>query len=232
MGDQNHGRNSCARDQTFGRTIRKLADATNDSIQRLTDVMDRQAATMDEFKETMDGIKTLITTLNSKYEQIHEKSYKTMRVKGVIKKLQSMYSLLLEALTTFLDLGIAKRAGVCIQHTNPLTIVVADGTKIYSKALVKELQWALQGMNFSFEVRLLPLGGCDMVLGVQWLSTLGPVLWDIKNLQMQLAGKELILTGNTTTDFQIVDAKKMQHLLNNKSSGMLVQSCTLQAETS
>lgn len=96
------------------------------------------------------------------------------------------------------------------------------------------LQWAMQGTVFSSEVRLLPLGGCDMVLGVQWLSTLGPVLWDFKNLQMQfkVAGKEFILIADTTTDFQIVDAKKMQHLLNKKSSGMLAQLCTLQAVTS
>lgn len=70
-----------------------------------------------------------------------------------------------------------------------------------------------------------------MVLGVQWLSTLGPVLWDFKNLQMQFSvfGKKLTLTGDLATDVRLVDAKKMQHLLNKQSPGMLAQLCSIQA---
>lgn len=85
--------------------------------------------------------------------------------------------------------------------------------------MVRDLQWTMQGIDFSSEVRLLPLGGCDMVLGVQWLSTLGPVLWDFKELQMQfsVSGKKLLFIGDTTTDVRIVEAKKMQHLLYKQS---------------
>lgn len=54
-------------------SIRKLTDATNESIQRSTDVTSRQAASLEGFKDTMEGIKNLITTLNSKYEQLHDK---------------------------------------------------------------------------------------------------------------------------------------------------------------
>ncbi|KAF7140896.1 hypothetical protein RHSIM_Rhsim06G0107000 [Rhododendron simsii] len=135
------------------------------------------------------------------------------------------------SISQYMPHQVAKRAGVQIQPTNPLTIIVADGTKISSKALVKNLQWTMQGTDFTSEVRLLPLGGCDMVLGVQWLSTLGPVLWDFKNLQIQFSvfGKKLTLTGDLATDVRLVDAKKMQHLLNKQSPGMLAQLCSIQA---
>ena len=29
------------------------------------------------------------------------------------------------------------------------------------------------------------LGGCDMVLGIQWLSSLGTISWDFKYLHME-----------------------------------------------
>ncbi|XP_058217468.1 uncharacterized protein LOC131328550 [Rhododendron vialii] len=157
-------------------------------------------------------------------------SYKTMRIKGVIK--QTGVNILIDSGSThnFLDPGVAKRTGVRTQPTNPLSVIVADGTKISSKAVVRDLHWSVQGMEFISEVRLLPLGGCDMVLGVQWLSTLGPVLWDFKNLQMQfsVSDKEIVLKGDTSTAVQVVNAKKMQHLLNKKSSGVLAQLCSLQ----
>lgn len=66
--------------------------------------------------------------------------------------------------------------------TPDLSVAVADGSKLSSQAICKNLAWAMQGEEFVAEVRLLPLGGCDMVLGIQWLSTLGPVTWDFKNL--------------------------------------------------
>ncbi|KAK9174927.1 hypothetical protein WN944_026931 [Citrus x changshan-huyou] len=46
----------------------------------------------------------------------------------------------------------------------------------------------LKGREFQANIRLLPLGGCDMVLGILWLAKLGPILRDFKNLRMMLHG--------------------------------------------
>lgn len=54
-------------------SIRKLSESTGESIKRLTEVTDCQAASIEGFNETMEGIKNLITTLNAKYEQIQDK---------------------------------------------------------------------------------------------------------------------------------------------------------------
>ncbi|KAF7154741.1 hypothetical protein RHSIM_Rhsim01G0051500 [Rhododendron simsii] len=159
-------------------------------------------------------------------------SYKTMRVKGYIKK--TVIHILVDFGSThnFLHPGVAKKAGVRIQSIKPLTVVVADGTKISSKAMVKNLHWTVQDTDFVSDMRLLPLGGCDMVLGVQWLSTLGTVLWDFQNLQMQFSvlGKQLVLQGVTSTDIQVVDVKRMQHLLNKNCPGVLAQLCSIQVD--
>ena len=34
----------------------------------------------------------------------------------------------------------------------------------------------MQGKEFKADMRLIPLGGCDKVLGIQWLALLGPQL--------------------------------------------------------
>ena len=38
---------------------------------------------------------------------------------------------------------------------------------------------------FETEVLLISLGGCDMVLGIQWLRTFGQINWDFEKLLMQ-----------------------------------------------
>lgn len=91
--------------------------------------------------------------------------------------------------------GIAKQSSWSIDSTPNLAMVVTNGTKLCSKAVCKNLVFEMQGETFAGEVRLLPLEGCDMVLGIQWLLTLGPILWNFKNLSMQfqLQRKSLIL---------------------------------------
>ncbi|XP_058188043.1 uncharacterized protein LOC131304721 [Rhododendron vialii] len=112
-------------------------------------------------------------------------SFRTMRVAGKVKG--RAITILIDSGSThnFVEPGIAKSSGQLVEATSELPVTVADGTKLCSKGLCPTFTWEMQGETFSAEVRILAIGGCDMVLGVQWLSTLGPILWDFKNLQMQ-----------------------------------------------
>ncbi|KAF7139795.1 hypothetical protein RHSIM_Rhsim06G0000800 [Rhododendron simsii] len=161
-------------------------------------------------------------------------SYRTMRIIGQLKK--KMLHILIDSGSThnFLDPKIAKTTGVESQPTNPLTVVVADGTKTFSKAMVKDFNWTMQGAEFTADMRLLPLGGCDMVLGVQWLSTLGPVLWDFKNLKMEFTvlGAKHTLKGGEVPAIQLVDVKTMEQYLRRHPLGVMAQMCSIQAATS
>ena len=53
--------------------------------------------------------------------------------------------------------------------------------------------------EFQADLRLIPLGGCDVVLGIQWIVELGPILLDLKNLRMEFIvdGRKFILRGVT-----------------------------------
>lgn len=64
----------------------------------------------------------------------------------------------------------------------------------------------MQGIRFTTDVLLIDLGGCDMVLGVRWLATLGPIYWDFKELFMQfdVVGRPFHLKGVHPQKVQIV----------------------------
>ncbi|GKD44271.1 retrotransposable element Tf2, partial [Tanacetum coccineum] len=70
-----------------------------------------------------------------------------------------------------------------VRKINPLQISVADGNKLTSESVCKGFSWLLHGERFTTDVMLLPLGGCDMVLGVEWETsslrgtTKSPMQW-------------------------------------------------------
>ncbi|GKC49518.1 hypothetical protein Tco_1072263 [Tanacetum coccineum] len=69
----------------------------------------------------------------------------------------------------------AKRLGCKIWNTCPLAVTVASEKQLVTTSTVKDFQWKLYGQTFTSDVLLLPLGGCDMVLGIQWLAALGDI---------------------------------------------------------
>ena len=57
---------------------------------------------------------------------------------------------------------------------------------------------------------VLPLMGCDLVLGVEWLKELGPIVWDFKNLTMQFTFKNQLVTlhGLLAGSVQLINRKQ------------------------
>jgi len=62
---------------------------------------------------------------------------------------------------------------------------------------------------------LLPLGGCDVVLGIQWLATLGTVKWNFMSLKMEFThnGRHYVLGGLKAGKVQMVSPKKLAKAL-------------------
>lgn len=70
---------------------------------------------------------------------------------------------------------MAKGLGCSLTPIKPMSVVAASGDLI-TKYKCSSFIWKMQGYEFTTETRTLPLGCSDLVLGVQWLSTLGPIL--------------------------------------------------------
>ncbi|GKD16868.1 reverse transcriptase, partial [Tanacetum coccineum] len=99
----------------------------------------------------------------------------------------------------FLDLQAAKRLGCKMSKMCPLQVFVANGQVMNNVYVCKNFKWSLQGHNFVTDVMILPLGGCEMVLGIEWLATLRKIQCDFKNLVMEFVvnGQRCVLRGTT-----------------------------------
>ncbi|XP_068662944.1 uncharacterized protein [Aristolochia californica] len=74
-----------------------------------------------------------------------------------------------------------------IMQINPhltATVSVANGKKVPSYGISKAVTFSIGSTSFNAEFFVIPMAGFDMVLGIKWLQTLGPILWDFSALTM------------------------------------------------
>ncbi|GKD98904.1 gypsy/ty3 retroelement polyprotein, partial [Tanacetum coccineum] len=99
--------------------------------------------------------------------------FQSLRITGKIGKHEVHVLVDCGATHNFLDVNVAKQVGCKTNKTYPLEVAVGGGRKLISNVLCKNFEWQLQGETFYTDMMILPLGGCEMVLGIQWLATLG-----------------------------------------------------------
>ena len=65
--------------------------------------------------------------------------------------------------------------------------MIANGGTLPSKGKCHNVRISMGDYILRSHMFSLPLGGCDAVLGAQWLHTLGPILWDFAELWMHFS---------------------------------------------
>jgi hypothetical protein len=77
----------------------------------------------------------------------------------------------------------------------------------------------------------IDMGGCDIVLGAEWLRTLGPILMDFKELNMQFdqAGHQYKFQGITVGSPEVISSHRMEKMLKKGHFGVIAQLHVIQA---
>ena len=81
---------------------------------------------------------------------------------------------------------------------------------------------------------VIPVGGADVVLGIQWLQSLGTMAFNFQELFMKfsLEGKEIELRGITGKPGKVISSNCMKKLLKNGNQVVIAQLCSLDVQTS
>jgi hypothetical protein len=95
---------------------------------------------------------------------------------------------------TFLSQDAAARVGRDPQPRSGLNVTVANGDKVACPGIFPDMPFQIAGEEFATVVYVLTLGGYDLVLGTQWLATLGPILWDFTALTMSFWHRDHCVT--------------------------------------
>ena len=104
-------------------------------------------------------------------------------------------------------------------------MAIADGSSMQCQFVCRNFKWTLQGIEFESDVLHLPLGSCDLVLGVQWLSTLGTIKWNFEQLRMEFMhqGKNNVLRGLAGGKIQMTAHEQLPKALKTAAQICMLQ---------
>jgi hypothetical protein len=97
----------------------------------------------------------------------------------------------------FISESAAQRTGLPLQHRPRLTATVANDDRVSCVGVIRQAVITIHGDTFLVDLFVMPLAGYYMVLGTQWLATLGPILWDFggRSLTFKWHGKSVCWQG-------------------------------------
>lgn len=155
--------------------------------------------------------------------------YNTMRVSGSVNG-QKVHILIDSGSThNFIDQFTAQQLGCEMTDHSPMTVVVANGEKIKCDQICSGLRWRMQGVEFTSDFMILPLEGCQVVLGIQWLILLGSILWNFSELRMEFKvnHKKVVLRGSPQPRMQMMQCKSLVKSLRLPSELCHAKLCSL-----
>lgn len=71
-----------------------------------------------------------------------------------------------------------------------MRVKIVNGDQVDNKRKMLGVNVNIKGVSFNVNMYILVLNGCEMVLNVQWLQSLGSMLWDFSKLTMEFNCKQ------------------------------------------
>jgi hypothetical protein len=112
-------------------------------------------------------------------------SPQTLKLIGYIK--HSKVIILVDSGSThnFIHHHIAQGTHFYIHTVNNFQIMIANGGSMKCGGRCENVRIQIGDYHLKYHMFSIDMGGCDIVLGVDWLRTLGPILMYFKELTMQ-----------------------------------------------
>lgn len=102
--------------------------------------------------------------------------FQTMRIVGRIKNHKMVMLVDSGSTHNFINMGVAKALGLKGTQGYQMGVTVANGEKVITSGKCQQMLWSCGKFQFATDFMILPVKGYDVLLDVQWLSSLEPIL--------------------------------------------------------
>ena len=133
-----------------------------------------------------------------------------------------------------IDPHIAKQVDCFVHPCSSFKVMVSNGITLRCKGKCCSVCISIGDYKLHSNMFAIPLGGCSLVSGTQWLRTLGPILWDFAELWMHflLNGKKHTFNGLQIGSLSITSSHCMEMILKKISYGVITELHFIQMQPS
>jgi predicted aspartyl protease len=118
---------------------------------------------------------------------------------------------------------IASFLNIPIHNLPSFSVMVGNGDHLKCAGMCKNVPLSVAEHTFSVSLYVLPIQGADIVLGVQWLQTLGPFVSDhtIPSIQFYYNGQLITLTGMVSPSLSLATFPQFNRMIHTNSIATL-----------
>ncbi|KAL1225384.1 hypothetical protein V5N11_009039 [Cardamine amara subsp. amara] len=153
----------------------------------------------------------------------------TTKLRGAVGKNEIVVMLDSGATHNFISPSAASRTKLHMTKLQGCDIMLGTGISVQGAGVYQKVCFKMANLEFVTDFISLELGGVDVILGVQWLRTLGQcqMNWETHELSFLYDGQWVTLRGDQSLDRTHVSLKSMAPEVVVQSKGYEVQLCNV-----
>lgn len=159
-------------------------------------------------------------------------SPKTMKLRGSIQDVDMTVMIDSGASHNFISQKLVDKLALSLDVTKCYRVIMGTGLAVKGAGVCRAVKVLMQ--NYTATTNLLPLtlGNADVILGVEWLETLGDVKsnWKEQRMSFKQDGKTVTLQGDSSLCNGPVSLKTLLKTVRDDGEGVLVEFGGLQTE--
>jgi hypothetical protein len=105
---------------------------------------------------------------------------------------------------------VVEEIKVIVLKTTVFTVTIANRNVIRCNSHCPKLTWFIQGHEFQSNLKVLKLGRCDVIHGIDWLWVYSPILFNFIKMKLSLRKEERMIN---VAELQIIGVTKMHKSL-------------------
>jgi hypothetical protein len=141
--------------------------------------------------------------------------FNTFKMRGVLQGQRVLVLIDGRASHNFIDAALLKRRHIPTVEFEGFKVEVAGGSTMPYNRYIPGMKLTLGWHELVQDVYVMDLPDTNIILGVQWLSILGPITTNYKTMEMSFVekgGRKVVLGGMTGNSVRVVTTKRMEDI--------------------